>query len=357
MLPWRKRLDRRRARAGPATRARRTTNLGETTMSVRLSLFSAAAMLAAAAAYGQPATAPAAPSQEELRQMQDAMPDTPGTGPHRPLKEIDPGLPDQVVYRPADLAALGQKKLGVYVFGNGACTDDGASARPHLLQVASHGYLAIAPGGIYNGPGKSERPPRPDAEPATPLAATRAEQLRLAIDWALAENTREGSPYFGRIDPAAIAVSGFSCGGLQALAVAHDPRVATAVIMNSGVFNDGPTRMGGMEATKEVLADLHFPTLYILGGPTDIAYANGMDDFARIEHVPVAVANIDKGHGGTYWEPNGGAAAQVVVDWLEWRLRGDAQAGGAFLGANCGLCTDPAWTYEAKGFDTLDAPK
>ena len=329
-------------------------------MSVRASLVcSAAAILAigAAAVHGQPANAPPGPSPEELQRMQDATPDTPGTGPYRPLKEIDLGLPDQVVYRPADLDALGQTKLGVYVFGNGGCTDDGASARLHLLQVASHGYLAIAPGGIYNGPGKSARPPRPAAEQgAPPLAATRAEQLRRAIDWALAENRREGSRYFGRIDPAAVAVSGFSCGGLQALAIAGDPRVATAVIMNSGVFNGGgPTRMGGMEATKEILADLHFPTLYILGGATDIAYANGMDDVARIEHVPVAVANIDKGHGGTYWEPNGGVAAEVVVDWLEWRLRGDAAAGRTFLGPRCGLCTDPAWTFEAKGFEALAA--
>lgn len=30
--------------------------------------------------------------------------------------------------------------------------------------------------------------------------------------------------------------------------------------------------------------------------------------------------------GGTYHEPNGGAAAQVAVDWLNWQLRGDAKA-------------------------------
>jgi hypothetical protein len=328
-------------------------------MNVRTNLFfSAAAVLAMTAlpAFGQPATAPAAPSQQEQQRRQDAMPDTPGTGPYSPLKEIDSTLPDQVVYRPADLAALGPTKLGVYAFGNGGCTDDGASARLHLLQVASHGYLAIAPGAIYNGPGKSARPPRPaaSAEAGPPLAATRSEQLREAIDWALAENEREGSRYFGRIDADAIAVSGFSCGGVQALSVAHDPRVATAVIMNSGVFNEGPTRMGGVDATKALLADLHFPTLYILGGPSDIAYANGMDDFARIEHVPVAVANIDKGHGGTYWEPNGGAAAAVVVDWLEWRLRGNSEAGRTFLGAECGLCVDSEWTFEAKGFDGFE---
>jgi hypothetical protein len=291
---------------------------------------------------------------EERQRRQDATPDTPGTGPYAAIKEVDPGLPDQVVYRPANLAALGETKLGVYAFGNGACSDDGASARLHLLEIASHGYLAIAPGAIYNGPGKTERPPRPaPADGSTSLAATRATQLREAIDWALAENVRQESPYFGRIDPRAIAVSGFSCGGLQALANAHDARVATAVIMNSGIFKEGPTRMGGVEATKALLADLHFPTLYILGGSTDIAYANGMDDFAKIGHVPVAVANIDKGHGGTYWEPNGGAAARVVVSWLDWRLRGDQQAGRMFVGPNCGLCTDPAWTFETKGFEAL----
>jgi hypothetical protein len=76
-----------------------------------------------------------------------------------------------------------------------------------------------------------------------------------------------------------------------------------------------------------------------------------MDDFARIDHVPVAVANIDTGHGGTYWEPNGGAAAEVVVDWLEWQLRGDAEASRSFVGEECGLCADPGWTFESKGLD------
>jgi hypothetical protein len=310
-----------------------------------------------AQARAQTQTQTHAQAQAEARQrMQDATPDTPGTGRYPAIKEIDPTLPEHVIYRPADLAALGETKLGVYVFGNGGCTDDGASARLHLLDVASHGYLAIAPGRIYNGPGKTARPPRPPAaDPTTAPAATHAEQLIEAIDWALAETARKGSAYFGRIDPSAIAVSGYSCGGIQALAVAHDPRIATEVIMNSGLFKSGTTRMAGMEATKALLKDLHFPTLYILGGPSDIAYENGMDDFARIDHVPVAVANIDTGHGGTYWEPNGGASARVVVDWLEWRLRGNAEAGRTFLGKDCGLCVDTKWTFEATRFDALAA--
>jgi hypothetical protein len=103
-----------------------------------------------------------------------------------------------------------------------------------------------------------------------------------------------------------------------------------------------------MVETKDLLEELHTPTLYVLGGPTDIAYANGMDDYAKIDHVPVAVASIDKGHGGTYWEPNGGVAADVVVQWLEWQLRSNAVAARMFVGADCGLCTDTAWEYESK---------
>jgi hypothetical protein len=284
-------------------------------------------------------------------QDQDAIPDTPGTGHFAPIKEIDPGLPDHVVYRPADLAGLGDTKLGLYVFGNGGCSNDGASARLHLLNVASHGYLAIAPGGIYNGPGKTAAPPRPEGASIETYAPTRPDQLSAAIDWALAENERSGSRYYGRIDPGQIAISGFSCGGVQALTIAGDPRVKTVVIMNSGLFIEGQTRMGGMVETKDRIEDLHTPTLYVLGGPTDIAYANGMDDYEKIDRVPVAVANIEKGHGGTYWEPNGGAAAEVVIDWLDWQLRGSADASRTFLGSGCGLCTDPAWTYMSKGFE------
>ncbi|HEY0962135.1 MAG TPA: hypothetical protein VGE69_07235 [Pseudomonadales bacterium] len=292
----------------------------------------------------------AEPTQAELDAQHDRIPDTVGTGPFRAMKEVDPGLPGQVVYRPADLGALGDTKLGIYAFGNGACTDDAAHTRLHLLEVASHGYVVIVPGSIYTGPGAIERPA--DLPPAGPnVVLTTHEQLGEAITWALAENARAGSPYYGLIDPAAVAVSGFSCGGLQALFNAGDPRVATVVMMNSGLFPEGATTMAGMTADKSLLQQLHTPILYVLGGESDIAYTAGMDDFARIEHVPAAVANIDRGHGGTYWDENGGAAAQVVVQWLNWQLRGDAAARAQFVGDDCGLCNDALWSLQTKGLE------
>ena len=103
----------------------------------------------------------------------------------------------------------------------------------HLLQIASHGSVVIT------------------------YAPTRPDQLRAAIDWTLAESERSGSRYFGLIDPDAIAVSGFSCGGMQSL---------------------------------------------------------------------------------------------VVADWLDWQLRGSREAARRFVGRDCGLCADPQWSYESKGF-------
>ena len=290
-----------------------------------------------------------------------ALPDTPGTGPFPAMKEEVASLPAHVVYRPRDLASLGTLKLGVVAWGNGGCSDDGASTRFPLLELASHGYLVIASGHILSGPGAPPRPARaPGAAPAAsgpgpgsaprslPPPRTKASDLNAAIDWALAENQRRGSDYFGRIDPKAVAVAGWSCGGLQAITAAQDPRVATAVLQNTGIFINGPSAIPGMDLSKDALLKLHTPVLYILGGPTDIAYANGMDDFKRIEHVPVAVANIATGHTGTYFEPNGGAVAQVALGWLQWQLRHDRQAARLFVGKDCGLCKDPKWTLEKK---------
>jgi dienelactone hydrolase len=296
-----------------------------------------------------PAAAPPAPDRAAFERQvaeNNKLADPAGTGPYAAMKEEVASLPRHVVYRPANLTALGARKLGVVAWGNGGCSNDGASSRFHLLELASHGYLVLASGSILSGPGAHA------AEAAAPgQPRTLPTDLTAALDWALAENARAGSTYFGRIDPTQIALSGWSCGGLQALRLAGDARVRTLVLHNTGVLNGGPsTTIPGMDLTKDALANLHTPVVYILGGPTDIAYENGMDDFKRIAHVPVAVANLAVGHGGTFQEPNGGAAASVAVSWLDWQLRGDAAAARRFVGDDCELCRDGRWTLERKGF-------
>lgn len=298
-----------------------------------------AALLAAAPAHAQsPADA-------------DADAETRGDGPYPAVMETDPAFPNHVIYRPRDLAKLGTRRLGVLVWGNGACSNDGASARRELGEIASWGYLVIAPGRVRSGPTTSDpHPPYAPLPPGgkRPAPETTTEDVRAGIGWAVAENARKGSRYHGRIDPHAIAVGGHSCGGLQAIALAADPRVKSVLIQNSGVYNNGVQRITGMIADKAALDRFHTPVIYILGGEADMAYPNGTDDYRRIAKVPAVLLNLPVGHGGTFARPQGGAAAHVAVDWLEWTLFGDKSAARTFTGANCRLCSGTDWTIERK---------
>lgn len=280
----------------------------------------------------------------------DMTPDGTGSGPYPASKAVDPALPGHVVYRPMDLAAV-KGQLGVLVWGNGGCRADGASARHHLMEIASHGYVVIAPGAILSGPGAPptvDRQDRRAADGRLPMVQTTPEQVRAGLDWALNENRRAGSPLRGRIDPAQLAVAGHSCGGLQALIVGADPRIRSVIVHNSGVFTDGSNPITGITVDKSLLAKIHTPILYVLGGRDDVAWPNGSDDFERIDHVPAALVTADVGHGGTFAQPNGGRAAQIAVDWLNWTLRGDRAAGHSFIGADCALCADAAWSIRTK---------
>ncbi len=279
-------------------------------------------------------------------------------GPLGAVMEYDPAsAPARTVYRPRDMGAA--TRLPIIAWGNGGCAaDGGAGARPFLLELASHGYLLLAPAkpaGDRPPPAQPAAPPLgpPPGAPAGPppgADATQASELTASIDWAIAENARRGSVYFGKLDTRAIAVMGHSCGGLQALVASADPRVKTSIIWNSGVYTR-PGGRSGVAIVKDDLKKLHAPVAYIQGGPTDIAYANTLDDVSRIGHVPLLMAEAPVGHGGTLLAPNGGAYARLGVAWLDWRLKGDAKAAAQFTGPACGLCAGAGWTLTRKQMD------
>lgn len=260
-----------------------------------------------------------------------------GTGQYSAIMLSDESLPTHTIFRPKDLSAFGTKnKLPIIAWGNGACANSPWEHVNFLSEVASHGFLVIAIG------------PMPKEGEQTRDRST-SSQLSDAIDWAIAQNSDKNSPYFKKIDVEKIAVSGMSCGGLQTLEIAPDPRVTTAVVCNSGILPNPNTGMPGMPGlAKDQLKKLHTPTLYMLGGESDIAYNNGMDDYKRIDHVPVYMANMDVGHGGTYGQPHGGEFARVATAWYLWQLKDDNEASKMFLGDDCGLCNDPNWKFESK---------
>jgi hypothetical protein len=289
-----------------------------------------------------------------------------GSGPYPAIIEGDPGVPNHTIYRPETLSPFSKEKpLPVVAWGNGGCSNSSQMHANFLVEIASQGFLVVA-----IGPFKASG----DAAMGGGMGGgTKSAQLLEALDWATAESKRQDSKYFGKVNPAKFAAAGMSCGGLQALEVSPDPRVTTSIIMNSGVLNTpmgsqskaappkaappagteqagpSPKMMMAMPAVgKDTLKKLHAPIFYVIGGEKDIAYPNAVDDFAKIESVPVAMANLDVGHGGTYSQPNGGEFGKVAGAWLKWKLKGDETAGKMFSGASCGLCKDASWKLEKK---------
>lgn len=287
-----------------------------------------------------------------------------GTGPYPAIAESREDLRSHTIYRPEQMP---DGALPVLVWGNGGCSDNGLSHSAFLREVASHGYYIIALGYARNEPvprGQNAAPPAPPAGTAaapqrrgqiggggelpldpTETDATVVAQMDMALAWAEAMNELTSSELKGHLDMTRIAVAGHSCGGLQSIKYAADPRIKTAMIFDSGVYNV-PGGMSRVKVGKFDLHSIHSPIAYITGGATDQAHPNAMDDASRIKHVPVFLGWLPVGHGGTFSQPNGGDWAKIAVNWLDWQLKDDTEAGKLFQGEDCGYCRDGNWTVE-----------
>ena len=262
-----------------------------------------------------------------------------GSGPYKAIMTTDGGLTTHTLFKPQDLAPFGPgRQLPVLVWGNGACANSPWEHANFLSEIASYGFMVIAIGTMPE-------------EGVQPEGRTESHQLLDALEWITRQAADSQSPYSGKVDVSRVAVAGMSCGGLQALDVAKDERFRTVMICNSGLFkqSNAATAMPGMPMpAKSRLQEIHTPILYLLGGPEDIAYENGMDDVSLINHVPVFVGNLNVGHGGTYRQHHGGAFAQVALAWLQWQLKDDPEAATLFTGTPCGLSQWEGWTTDKK---------
>lgn len=268
-----------------------------------------------------------------------------GSGATPAIAEVRADLPGYTVYRPRDWPS---DRLPLVIWGNGACRDNGLAHAQFLREIASHGMFVIALGAA-----RAERAIEPHAQMPAASAApparddeTHVGQMIAAMDWA------EHAPpdLAAHIDPHRIAVMGHSCGGLQAISASADPRVKTTLIFDSGVYNRAiPSNRSNVSLSKADLGKLRAPIAYFIGGPTDIAYANAMDDVARIDRVPLFLGQLPVGHLGTFWEDaNGGEWARAASAWLGWRLKGQSDLAAMFRGPDCGLCRSPNWSVDNR---------
>lgn len=336
-----------------------------------------------------------------------------GTGAYKAIMMEESSLATHTVFRPQDLSKFGKNNLlPVVVWGNGGCANSPSGHVNFLNEVASQGFLIVAigptnydvlegpqpgqtgagmgapmggqrpqgqmggqrpqgapqgmPGGMGAPMGGGQRPQgqmggqRPQGAPqGMPQMGGQRPQggapamgggmgsmgdptgLQQALAWVLAQNADKNSPYYQKLDVENIAAAGMSCGGLQALHMSDNDKIKTILVMNSGYFGDDEKKtLDSMKANS---------VIWILGGPTDIAYDNGMNDFKVITKKQALVCSLDGvGHGGTYMQPNGGEYAIVATAWLKWQLQGNKEAGTMFTGAECALSTRPGWTVDRK---------
>ena len=247
-------------------------------------------------------------------------------GPYKVTARSDDEIPSYYLYYPQDLksAAAIEGPLPVVFFGNGGCAEQPGNNQI-LPALASRGYIVLAAGRF------------PDFR---------------ALDWLEKENSRQGSEFYGCVDVNRTAATGYSCGGLQALIMTamQDPRVKTTILFCSGINRPGDRLSVMIE--KSTLEKIEHPVLYINGGPTDIAYLNGADDYRLISHVPVTSMNLPTGHGGTFNEPDGGQFGEVGGRWLDWRLKGHDEYENLFRYGSLepGL---EGWEVRAKNYNEL----
>jgi len=254
-----------------------------------------------------------------------------GSGPHQVVIETnsDPGIRCGTIYRPADLG--GGEKYPILVWGEEGCAQDGLSNQAALGEIASWGYFVVAdgtPDGLYSCVGGDD-----------------GEALLNYVTWAIAQNDNCCSAYHQSLDTTNIAADGFSCGGLMAENVSSDPRFAAIGITSSGLF----------EVDEELYDGIHTPFKIMNGGPSDVAYDNGLRDYEQISSrgIPIVYfSETSAGHGGDLLDGQGDFNL-VNLAWLNWQLKGDeGVTGKGFLyGSTCEFCSDPGWDYKSANIE------
>jgi hypothetical protein len=207
-----------------------------------------------------------------------------GSGPGTVTRLRPPNLTTHTLYWPA---AWSKGLLPIIAWGNGAdnlCSNNSLPYAALLSDIASHGYFVVAVGND-----DIDYPPLDGLEilaDGRPIR-TQTSALTNAVDWAIAENSRAGSPYEGKLDTGKIAYMGHACGGQQALAASSDPRTTTTVVLDAGDAYVAKARAAGWPKYQAALA--------------------GMS------------------RDGTHRVPDR-RWSQAVIAWLDWQLKGDSKA-------------------------------
>jgi len=206
------------------------------------------------------------------------------------------------IFRPAD-ANFGQNgcKHPLIVWGNGHTNTVDIWAS-HLNRAATYGFVVVAP----------------------EQTEVTADHMNDAIDYVIQLSEDSSSVFYQKVDTAKIAATGYSRGGMGAMQVGQDARIGTTFILasqgNSAGLH-GP--LGGVFAENDQYFGWDDSVVPMINNASDIAFGARA---AGADHNNV-------GFNSPYRE--------AYVAWLRWQFMGDPAGEDMFVGASCGLCTNP----------------
>lgn len=237
-----------------------------------------------------------------------------------PFATTEQALGACTVHRPT---VLGQNGVThpVILWGNGT----GASPATYsalLSHLASHGFIAAA---------------------ANTANAGNGSQMLACLDQLTTANATASSPFFGRVDTAAVGASGHSQGGAGTIMAGRDARVDTTAPVQPYIgFIPG----GGAFAQASI--GQQRGRMFLLSGSADtiaVPSAHQRPVFNGVNQ-PVVWGTLG---GATHFEPagNAGRFREPLTAWFRARLMGDAAAAAVFDGP-CTLCSTAGWTVQRR---------
>jgi len=244
------------------------------------------------------------------------------------------------LFYPRHYAALGFKSP-IITWGNGT-TGRPAMVSTLLSHLASYGFTVIASTSGWTGSGT---------------------QIDAAAHYLAAQDNATGSMFYHRLNVHKIAAVGHSQGAGGAVrAATNDPALITAVLTFSlpNTFwarpNPGcPTRPDCLPDPAALTQPVFFISTY---GPFDSFIASPATERAFYNSTTVhAALGIIRESGGEIADHNsientaygGNPAGELgyATAWLEYQLRGNATAAGAFTGAHPELVSNTNWPGSA----------
>lgn len=262
-----------------------------------------------------------------------------GTTP-KPLPITDPkvaheALPEHKfnVYYPRDIMER-KSPVTVISWGNGGCMTFDWMSTTLLERWAAAGFVVIT----YNDPEAKNQSAGVDAQTAA--------QIQM-LDWAEKANA-EGGRFAGKLDTQHMVVGGNSCGGVTAFNTAWaDKRPKAIFIVSGSTLFPGVTD----ELRKASAGKVQLPTLYIVGGPEDIARNQVRLEYESLPPgIPTVLIERSSGdHLAVSTDPDiQREEAAMAINWFRAILYNDKAAANELTTKGCAACDPKVWSVRSK---------